>query len=156
MDIIFKCPHCDQDLEVEGSGAGSSIQCPSCSNIITVPAQEPSNMVALPVPPAPPPVEEKHFSVPAHEGPSEALIEKAKRPLEVVAKEGDKKMRIRTIKRTDCQEVGRDRFDEKVSEFLERVGQANIVSINTVSYSGLDMATHNQVNDYGVLIVFKG
>jgi hypothetical protein len=101
-------------------------------------------------------VVEKHFSVPVHEAATDALIQKPKRPLEVVAKDGDKKLRIRTFKRTDCQEVGRDRFDEKVSEFLDQVGQVNIVSVNTVSYSAIDMSTHNQVFDYGVLIVFKG
>jgi hypothetical protein len=52
--------------------------------------------------------------------------------------------------------VGKDHFDERVSEFLEQVGQANIVSINTVNYSAIDMATHHQVSDYGVLVVFKG
>ena len=46
--------------------------------------------------------------------------------------------------------------DERVSEFLEQVGQVNIVSIDTVSYSVIDMATHHQVDDYGVLVVFKG
>jgi hypothetical protein len=94
--------------------------------------------------------------VPVHEKTSDPLIQKPNRPLDVIAKEGDKKMRIRTFKRSDCQEVGKDHFDERVSEFLEQVGQANIVSINTVNYSAIDMATHHQVSDYGVLVVFKG
>jgi hypothetical protein len=94
--------------------------------------------------------------VPSHEKTSDPLIHKPNRPLDVVAKDGDKKMRIKTFKRSDCQEVGRDRFDEKVSEFLEMVGQANIVSINTINYSAIDMATHNKLEDYGVLVVFKG
>ena len=51
-------------------------------------------------------------------------------------------MRIKTFKRSDCLEVGRDRFDEKVSQFLQQVGQTNIVSINTFNYSAVDMATH--------------
>ena len=84
------------------------------------------------------------------------MITKPSRTLDVVAKDGDKKMRIKTIKRSDCQEVGRDRFDERVSEYLERVGQTNIVSINIVNYSALDMATLKEFQDYGVLIVFKG
>jgi len=155
MDLVFKCPHCDQQLEVDAGGAGSSLQCPSCMNTITVPNQE-----ATPPPPAPPPPpkapEPKHFSVPTHEKVSDPLIHKTSRPLDVVAKDGDKKMRIRTFKRSDCLEVGRDRFDEKVSEFLEQVGQVNIVSINTINYSAIDMATHNKLEDYGVLVVFKG
>jgi hypothetical protein len=168
MDVVFKCPHCDQQLEVDAGGAGTSLQCPSCMNTITVPSQEQeleseSDKTATapapaPTPPPKPPAapEPKHFSVPVHEKTSDPLIQKTNRPLDVVAKEGDKKMRIRTFKRSDCQEVGRDRFDEKVSEFLEQVGQANIVSIDTISYSTIDMATHHQMDDYGVLVVFKG
>jgi predicted RNA-binding Zn-ribbon protein involved in translation (DUF1610 family) len=158
MDVVFKCPHCDQQLEVDSGGAGTSLQCPSCGNTITVPSQDSEQASpAPPRPPATPPTPApKHFSVPVHEKSSDPLIQKPNRPLDVVAKEGDKKMRIRTFKRSDCQEVGKDHFDERVSEFLEHVGQANIVSVNTVSYSAIDMATHHQVSDYGVLIVFKG
>jgi len=168
MDVVFKCPHCDQQLEVDAGGAGSSLQCPSCLNTITVPSQESGNTAAAAAttatatatatasPPAPRAPEPKHFSVPVHETAMDPLIQKPKRPLDVVAKDGDKKMRIKTFKRTDCQEVGRDRFDEKVSEFLEQVGQLNIVSISTINYSAIDLASRNQLQDYGVLVVFKG
>jgi hypothetical protein len=74
----------------------------------------------------------------------------------VAAKESDKKMRIKTFKRSDCQEVGRDLFDERVSQFLDKVGHANIISINPINYSYIEMGSHSQVTDYGVLIVFKG
>jgi hypothetical protein len=163
MDLVFKCPHCEQELEVDAGGAGSTLQCPSCSNTITVPSQPSSSPAPTPAPdPASAPDsiaafhESRHFSVPSHEAATEALIQKTNRPLEVVAKTGDKTMRIKTFKRSDCQEVGRDRFDEKVSHFLDEVGQVNIVSINTISYSTIDMSTHNQVEDYGVLVVYKG
>jgi hypothetical protein len=109
-----------------------------------------------PVPAPPPAPEEKHFSVPVHEGPGEALIKKPNRPLEVAAKDSDKKIRIRTFKRTDCQEVGRDRFDDVVSEFLDKVGWDNVISVNTINYSYIQLETHTVVTDYGVLIVFKG
>jgi hypothetical protein len=155
MDLIFKCPNCEQELEVDAGGAGSTLQCPSCLNTITVPSQPTSSP-----PPAPaavtPPHEEKHYSVPSHETPADGLIQKPSPPLEVAAKNGDKTLRIKTFKRSDCQEVGRDRFDEKVSHFLGELGPTNIVSINTINYSAIDMATHNQVQDYGVLVVFKG
>jgi DNA-directed RNA polymerase subunit RPC12/RpoP len=162
MDITFKCPHCDQELAVDASGAGSDIECPSCSQTITVPALEPEMALAGGEPaaaaaPAAPPKEEKHFSVPVHEHASEALIQKpSRRPLDVVAKEGDKTLRIRTIKRSDCQEVGKDHFDEIVSGFLEKVGHANVVSINTINYSFMELSTRHILTDYGVLIVFKG
>jgi hypothetical protein len=216
MDIIFNCPHCDQELEVDESGVGSQIECPSCGKPLTVPeateentasstepdsTQEPEEDEKTPAPtpaakpatpapahggpasgknplpkpgsvkpgsgpvlpppkpaaPPPPPKEsEKHFVVPVHETPAAVLITKSAKPLEFAAKESDKKMRIKTFKRTDCQEVGHDHFDEIVSAFLDKVGQANIVSINTINYSTLDLGSHNLMNDYGVLIVFRG
>jgi hypothetical protein len=160
MDISFKCPICDQELEVDASGAGSSIECPSCNNSIVVPNPDPAQVVqvaaAAAAPPGPP-KEEKHFSVPVHEhAPAQALIQKPNRPLDVIAKEGDKVMRIKTFKRSDCVEVGKDRFDELVSLFLEKVGQTNIVSINPISYSYIELGSRQIMGDYGVMIVFKG
>ena len=161
MDISFKCPICDQELEVDASGAGSNIECPSCSNSITVPHADPAAVVHIvaavaPGPPEPP-KEEKHFSVPVHEkAPAQELIKKPNRPLDVVAKEGDKTMRIKTFKRSDCVEVGKDHFDEQVSAFLEKVGQTNIVSINPISYSFMELGSRAILADYGVMIVFKG
>jgi DNA-directed RNA polymerase subunit RPC12/RpoP len=162
MDILFKCPNCNQELEVDSSASGSTIECPACSNSITIPPNEsapaPVIVTVVPDPPAAAPAEDHrpHFSVPVHDGPSEALISKPKLPLEVAARETDRKLRIKTFKRSDCQEVGRDHFDERVSEFLEKVGETNIVSINTIGYSFVDMGSHASINDYGVLIVFKG
>ena len=159
MDISFKCPICDQELEVDASGAGTTIECPSCAGSITVPHPDPSTVVpvAAAAPAPEPPKEEKHFSVPVHErAPPQALIQKPNRPLDVVAKESDKTMRIKTFKRSDCVEVGKDHFDEEVSAFLEKVGQLNIVSINPVNYSYEELATRKILTDYGVMIVFKG
>jgi DNA-directed RNA polymerase subunit RPC12/RpoP len=161
MDIIFKCPHCEQEMEVDASGAGTEIECPSCSNQIVVPPPDPAAVAdGAAEPPTPPPVPakaEKHFAVPVHQHTPEALIKKPRaKPLDIIAKEGDKTMRIKTIKRTDCQEVGKDHFDETVSEFLEKVGQLNIVSVHTVNYSYVDVSTRQILLDYGVVIVFKG
>jgi len=159
MDISFKCPICEQELEVDASGAGSSIECPACSSSITVPNAGASTVVPVPASPRPPelPKEEKHFSVPVHErAPVQELIQKPNRPLDVVAKEGDKTMRIKTFKRTDCVEVGKDHFDEVVSAFLEKVGQTNIVSINPISYSFMELGTRTILDDYGVMIVYRG
>jgi hypothetical protein len=165
MDIVFKCPYCDQELEVEASGAGSTLECPACNNSITVPAASAEGVTAAPPPPeagatGADPIasfhKDKHFSVPSHDGPAATLIQKAARPLEVAAKESDRKIRIRTVKHSDHVEVGKDKFDEKVSEFLDKVGQENIISINAISYSTVDVATKALQQDYGVLIVFKG
>ncbi|MGA2747326.1 MAG: hypothetical protein ABSG59_01010 [Verrucomicrobiota bacterium] len=158
MDISFKCPNCNQELEVDASGAGSSIQCPACSNAITVPSAEGIAVVAAPAPTAEaPPHEEKHFSVPVHEHlDAELLIQKANRPLDVAAKESDKMMRIKTFKRSDCVEVGHDRFDEIVTAFLQRVGQANVISLNPINYSYQELSTRTVMVDYGLMVVYRG
>jgi DNA-directed RNA polymerase subunit RPC12/RpoP len=155
MDISFKCPNCDQELEVDSSGAGSSIACPSCSNVITVPAPAASHAPEKHEPPA---KVEKHFSVPVRENTAadEPLIKKPNKPLDIAAKEDDKMVRIKTFKRSDCVEVGKDRFDEVVSGFLARVGQPNIISINPISYSYVELGSHAILADYGVTIVFRG
>ncbi len=162
MDITFKCPHCGQELEVDSAGAGSSIECPACARNITVPAAEQSN--GEPVPVATPIAAgaigaqkgEKHYSVPTHHAASEALIQKANRPLEIAAKDSEKKVRIKTFKHTDCQEVGKDRFDEIVSTFLDKVGWENVVSVTPVSYSYVQLDTRANVSDFGVLVVYRG
>ena len=97
-----------------------------------------------------------HLKVPSRSVPTESLIEKPLVPLEVAAKESDKKMRARTIKHTDCVEVGHDKFDEVVSNFLNKVGESNIVSVTTVNYSHLDIGTQKLLTDYGVLILYRG
>jgi MoxR-like ATPase len=37
MDIVFKCPVCQQELAVETALAGAAINCPSCEKPITIP-----------------------------------------------------------------------------------------------------------------------
>ena len=56
-----------------------------------------------------------------------------------MADEG-KKIRVRTLRRTEFVEVGKDRFDYYTSEFLNKVGKDNIISIHPISYSGEDYA----------------
>ena len=157
MDLVFNCPQCEQELAVDPSGAGSEIECPSCGNSIVVPEALPSNLRTYnPMAASAAAREEKHFAVPVHETPGESLIQKPNPPLEAAAREGEKKLRIKSIRRGDCAEVGRDRFDEMVTEYLQKIGEANIVSINTISYSHLDIATQKLLTDYGILIVYKG
>ncbi len=161
MDIIFKCSNCEQELEVDASGAGSVIECPACSKTIVVPVPEravpPSEPLPVPPPAAAPAKTEKHFSVPVDTAETAALIQKpSARMLEVIAKEGDKTLRIKTFKLTECQEVGKDHFDEVVSSFLQKVGQSNIISVNPINYSFMELTSRAIMTDYGVMIVFKG
>jgi ribosomal protein S27E len=168
MDVIFNCPKCDQELAVDSSGAGTQIDCPSCGEAIVIPAA-PANRVAGksdaipaagPLPSNPMASSaaarvELHLKVPQHKA-AAALIEKPLPPLDATAKDTDKKLRVKTIKHTDCVEVGHDRFDEVVSSFLAKTGEANIVSITALSYSHLDIGTQKLLNDFGVLIVYRG
>ena len=161
MDVIFKCKLCGQELEVDASGAGTEIECPSCHGKIVSPEAE-SQPDA---PPGPRIIdamassaarkEEKHFSVPVHDEPTESLITKPLVPLEVAAKEAIK-LRVKTIRHSDCVEVGKDHFDEVVTRFLEKIGETHLVSITTITYMHQDLASRQWINDYGVLLVYRG
>jgi DNA-directed RNA polymerase subunit RPC12/RpoP len=170
MDIIFDCPKCEQELAVDSAGAGSEINCPSCGEKIVIPAASGSRMTspaaAAHAHDAAHPVNvmstsaaakvEMHLKVPVHKGPSASLIEKPNKPLEVAAKETDRKMRIKTIRHTDCIEVGHDKFDEVVTNFLQKIGEQNVISINSLVYQHLDIGSQKIMTDYAVLIVFRG
>jgi DNA-directed RNA polymerase subunit RPC12/RpoP len=166
MDIVFNCPNCNQELEVESTAAGSQIACPSCQAPITIPEPQ----TPLPSPTSPAKVEphiinpmassaaahvEMHLKVPVSEGPTASLIEKPKPPLEVAAK-GDKKIRVKTIRHTDCIEVGHDKFDDFVSAFLQKVGEDNVTSVTPLTYTHLDIGSQKLLTDYAVLIVYRG
>lgn len=156
MDIIFKCPACHQQLEVDAAASGQQIACPACGKAITIPPPDASNMkVGIAAHSSAAAKEEKHFAVPVTEGPVEALIKKALPPLEA-AKDGPRKLRVRTIRHIDCKEVGHDNFDAMVTEVLGKIGEENIVSITTINYSYVEMGTQKLLTDFGVLIVYKG
>jgi DNA-directed RNA polymerase subunit RPC12/RpoP len=172
MDVIFNCPRCEQELAVDSSGAGTQITCPSCGSPIVIP--EPESITARPgggadanaprmeVRPVNPIASsaaarvEMHLKVPVRKAPSESLIEKPLAPLEVAAKDTDKKIRVKTIKHTDCIEVGHDKFDEVVTNFLGKIGEANIISITTLAYTHLDIGTQKLLTDFGVMVVYRG
>lgn len=157
MDVMFVCPSCKQQLEAEANMAGSTITCPACQAPIVIPAADPANTRShVPAHASAGAKEEKHFAVPMSESPTESLIQKPRPPLEAAQKTGDKQLRIRCIKRTDCVEVGKDHFDEVVSKFLAEVGETNIVSINTLGYTHVDMGSRQILSDYGVMVVYKG
>jgi DNA-directed RNA polymerase subunit RPC12/RpoP len=168
MDIVFNCPKCEQELAVDSTAAGSEIVCPTCRETIVIP--EPPAVPGSGGPGEPQVVVnplnvmstsaaakvEMHLKVPVREGPAESLIGKPLKPLEVAAKETDKRIRIKTIRHTDCIEVGHDRFDEVVSDFLFRVGEEHIISINPINYTNLDIGTQKLMTEYGVMVVYKG
>jgi DNA-directed RNA polymerase subunit RPC12/RpoP len=157
MDLIFKCPHCDQEMEVDASGSGTEIECPSCNRTIIIPEATPQNLLTLnPIASSAAARESKHFKVPVRAAPSEVLIEKSKPTLDVAAKETEKQLRVKTIRHSDCAEVGKDRFDAIVTELLQKIGAENIVSINPINYSHVEISSQKIVTDFGVMIVFRG
>lgn len=169
MDIIFNCPKCEQELAVDSSGAGSEINCPSCSEKIVIPqTAKPARAVPPPAAPHDPahPVNpmassaaakvEMHLKVPVHDKPTASLIEKPSVPLEVAAKESDKKMKVKTIRHTDCIEVGHDKFDEMVAAFLQKVGETNIISVTPLTYTHLDIGSQKLMTDYAVMVLYRG
>jgi DNA-directed RNA polymerase subunit RPC12/RpoP len=157
MDLMFVCPNCKQELEADASLANTEIQCPACAHKITIPLPDPSTVKVMnPIASSAAAREEKHFSVPVHDTPTEVLIQKPAPPLEVAAKETEKRLRVKTIRRTDCMELGHDNFDKIVSEFLAKIGQEHIISINTFAYTHLDIGSQKLLTDFGILIVYRG
>ena len=157
---------------MDSTGVGSEFICPSCGEAIIIP--KPESVVNHPgVDNAPAgtraevhPVNaiassaaakvEMHLRVPVRTAPTESLIVKPLVPLEIAAKSTDKKMRVKTIKHTDCVEVGKDKFDEVVSSFLEKAGESNVISISTIVYTHLDIGTQKLLQDFGVMVVYRG
>lgn len=165
MDIIFNCPKCDQELAVDGSGAGSEISCPTCGEKIVVPqtaSQQPGSTIAgheaahSSMASSAAAKVEMHLKVPVRTQPTESLIAKPLVPLEAAAKDTGKHIRTKTIRHTDCIEVGHDKFDEMVTHFLDKVGEENIISINTLTYTHLDIGSQKLMTEFGVLIVYRG
>jgi len=178
MDIIFNCPNCEQELEVDAAGAGSEIECPSCEQTIVIPqpgakgtrtngsdsphglptfAGTPSETLnpSNPIASSAAAKVEMHLKVPVRKT-SESLIAKPLVPLEAAAKATDKKMRVKTIRHTDCIEVGHDRFDEFVTNFLQKIGEANVVSITPMTYTHIDIGSQKIMTEYAVMVVYKG
>src|SRR3954468_525571 len=112
MDVIFNCPKCDQELAVDSSGAGSEIDCPSCGESIVIPSPDGNSRPLMrseggggapvnPISSSAAAKVEMHLRVPTHAAHSAVLIEKPLAPLEVAAKETDKKIKVKTIRHTD-------------------------------------------------------
>ncbi len=157
MDLTFICPACKQQLEADTAMSGSEIQCPTCNNKLVIPEADAANVrTHNPIASSASAKQEYHFSVPVHDEPVESLIVKPKPPLEAAARGEEKQLRIRCIRRTDCVEVGKDHFEEVVNDFLNKIGETNLVSINTLNYTHIDMGTRQILTDYGVMIVYKG
>ena len=170
MEIIFDCPHCNQELSVDSAGIGEEIECPTCHENIVVPAESkkgnpadsaPTDAAALSLAPSAIASSaaakvEMHLKVPVRSTPAESLIKKAAVPLDAIAKGADKRIRVRTIRRAACIESGHDRFDEIVSKFLVDVGEPNVVGVHPINYEHFDVQLQKILTDYGLIIVYRG
>ena len=78
------------------------------------------------------------------------------KPLDVIAKGGDKQICVKTIRHTDCIEVGHDKFDEFVSNFLVKIGEQNIVSIHPLTYTHMDIGSQKLMTEYAVMVIYRG
>lgn len=141
---------------MDASAAGQTIQCPTCNTHITVPQPDVTNIHAHSTMASSAAAKvEHHFTVPVHEGPAEVLIKRVKKEEEIVV-EGPKKIKVRIFRHTDCVEVGRDRYEEMVSAFLNKIGEENIISLTPLSYNHIDIATQKILIDYALQIIYRG
>ena len=53
-------------------------------------------------------------------------------------------------------EAGHDKFDEKVTEFLNEIGETNLIVAHTISYAHFDVGTQKLLTDYGLMILYRG
>lgn len=164
MDIVFNCPHCGLSLEVDQDAAGQQFDCPTCQKPVTVPAAAAVPLKTASVGTAPvgtesspaSPRDEKRMAVPASQKPGGSLIQKPNKSLELAAKESKPGMRVKTLRHSDFKEAGKDKFDEAVSDFLNKIGDQAIVSISPIQCSYLDNGTQKLLPDFGVLVIYRG
>lgn len=169
MEIIFNCPHCEQELSVDAEGAGSEIPCPTCGETITIPEKSTKEAPATPADGedaprlAPSAIASSaaakvsmHLKVPVHAKPAESLIKKPAVPLDAVAKGADKQLRIKTMRHDKCIESGHDKFDEMVSKILGQIGEQNIIGIHPINYEHFDVQLQKILTDYGLVIIYRG
>ena len=97
--------------------------------------------------------EPKKLAVPEH-GDGEILLKKesSKKEEEIT---GDGKICVKTIKRGDCIELGQDKFDETINNFLEKFSREQIISLHPLNYSHFDPTTQKYLPDYAALIVYE-
>ena len=159
-DLNFDCPHCGQNLTIDETQSGEQIDCPTCSKAIEIPSPGEQNAEVIKTqkksweqtePDA------KKYSVPIHEGQQEILVKSKKdnKAIEDESIEGDGRICAKTIKRGDCIELGQDKFDEALNEFLSKLKKEQILSVHPVNYAHYDPATQKYLDDYGAMVIYE-
>lgn len=142
---------------MDAAGAGSTISCPTCEAEITIPQIDITNIhTAPPSKTSAAAKEEKHFQVPVHDKPAEILVKKkVKDEDEDSPPAGAKRIKVKTIRRGDCLEVGVDMYDKTVAAFLNKIGEENIINLSNVAYTHVDLGTEKILEDYGIQIIYR-
>jgi hypothetical protein len=50
----------------------------------------------------------------------------------------------------------KDKFDQVVSDLLQKIGEKHLIALYPVSYSHVDPVSQKLVEDYGVMVYFRG
>ena len=64
-------------------------------------------------------------------------------------------IKLITLKHTQFLEMGKDLFDLRVAEFLDKVGEENLIATHPISYQHVDMTTREIIVDYGLIVIYK-
>ena len=83
-------------------------------------------------------------------------IAKPTASVEQVEADAAKKIRVKIFRHTDCVEVGHDRYEEVVGAFLNKVGEADTISINALTYTHVDIGSQKILTDYAIQIIYRG
>ncbi len=157
-DLNFNCPQCGQNLTTDESPTGPTHDCPSRSKPTNTPPAGAENVQRVESEPAPPVTasepEAKKLAVPVHEG-GEDLLKKTGKQKQKEEITGDGKICVKTIKRGDCIELGLDKFDETVNQFLEKFSREQIISVHSLNYSHFDPTTQKYLPDFAAMIVYE-
>jgi hypothetical protein len=95
--------------------------------------------------------EHKHFVVPQRDRKQpEKLLSKPVKSLELAAKQSGT-LRVKTFRRLDCVEGGKDVFDDVVGKFLTEVGEGNLVKMESFQYSRGEAGAL----DHGLVVVYR-
>ena len=91
--------------------------------------------------------------MPVHEGKPEVLVKS--KAAEEESMSGDGRICVKTIKRGECIELGHDKFDDVLNEFLAKLNRDQTISIQSVNYAHFDPSTQKYLDDYGAMIVYQ-
>lgn len=138
------------------AGESDDASAPAPPKVEAPKAEEPPKKLAVPIRGKDAPKERlEEFSRKGVKSKSEKEKGKEKDKEQKAGEKKENQIRVKTIRRNQCLEMGHDNFDDVVGDFLQSIDEKSVISINTTSYSYFD-SQGKPLSDYGVLIVYKG